>query len=484
MCFCASVDLKAVLPLVILVLFSMGILVLDLFKLRRSRLVLTVSACLSAWAASWPLLGLSGEVLGGLVSADAYSFIFYTIILSGTLLTFLLNHRQFEAQRVRDSIDIDILILLAAAGAMVMVSAANLIVLFLGFEMLSVSVYVLAGLARKEKASAESAMKYFILGAFSSAFLLYGMTLVYGATGSMNLGEIAKHLDPHNLMLIIGIGLIIFGFGFKVSLVPFHFWAPDVYQGAPTVITGFMATVVKAAAFGAFLRVVASSFASISEVWTGIIWIIAVLTMCLGNLVALRQQSVKRMLAYSSIAHAGYALIGFLAQGASGGVEATIFYLVAYSFMTIGAFGVLLFVTAGSDAQYEADDISSFSGLGFTHPCLGLMMSVFLLSLAGIPPLAGFIGKFYLFNAAIQSGFVGLAIIAALNSVVSLYYYLRVIMAMYFVKEREVAWSPPSEVPFAPNLALNISFVVVILLGIFSDTPYLIIQAAARSLGF
>lgn len=483
MCFCASVDVKAVLPLVILVLFSMGILCLDLVKLRKARLVWTVSACLSAWAASWPLLGLSGSALGGLVSADAYSFIFYTIILSGTLLTFLLNDKQFEAQRVRDSIDIDILILLAAAGAMVMVSAANLIVLFLGFEMLSVSVYVLAGLARKEKASAESAMKYFILGAFSSAFLLYGMTLVYGATGSMNLGEISTHLDPHNLMLVIGIGLIIFGFGFKVSLVPFHFWTPDVYQGAPTAITGFMATVVKAAAFGAFLRVVATSFASIPEVWTAIIWIIAVLTMCFGNLVALRQKSIKRMLAYSSIAHAGYALIGLLAQG-SGGVEATIYYLIAYSFMTIGAFGVLLFVTAGSDAQYQADDISSFSGLGFTHPCLGLMMTVFLLSLAGIPPLAGFVGKFYLFNAAVQGGFVGLAIIAALNSVVSLYYYLGIIVKMYFVKEREVAWSPQAEVPFAQNLALNISCVLIILLGVFSDTPYLIIQAAARSLSF
>jgi len=430
---------------------------------------------------------INQRLWNGMVYADFYTFVLNSIILGGVFLTFLLKEDQQTGQRITSSVDVDVLLLLAALGGMVMVASSNLILLFLGFELLSVSVYSLTGLARKERASAEGALKYFILGSFSSAFMLYGMVLIYAATGTMEISLLKGLVSATNPMLLVGMGLMIFGLGFKVSLVPFHFWTPDAYQGAPTVVTAFMAVVVKAAAFGAFFRLMVSGFGSIQEVWVGTIWMLAVITMTVGNLLALRQTSIKRMLAYSSIAHAGYALMAFLATAGSagaalGGGGALLFYLMGYSLMTVGAFGVVLIATNNSAAQYDQDDINSLSGLGWSHPLLGITMVISMLSLAGIPPLAGFMGKFYIFSAAINAGYVGLAIIAALNSLVSLYYYLRILVVMYFGEKRTQTWSPAENIGFGPRLALMLSVLGTIYLGIFSTGFYAVAVEAVKHL--
>lgn len=475
-------DTLAALPLVVLSLFAMTLLLLDLFGACKNRLLWGLSACVFAWAFSCTQFYLSDDAFGGMLYVDGFSTVMHSIVLGGTAITLLLNYKKLEAQRAESGIEVDTLLLLSAAGALAMLSASHLVVLFLGFELLSVSVYALTAIARKERASSEGALKYFILGAFSSAFLLYGMALVYGATGSMHYSEIALNISSSNTMLLVGVGMLIFGFGFKVSLVPFHVWTPDVYQGAPASISGFMAVVVKAAAFGSFLRLMYVPFGELGEVWSGLLWILAVLTMCVGNLAALRQNSLKRMLAYSSVAHAGYALMGFLSFESSAGAEAVVFYLAVYSLMTLAAFGVVVAVTAGSDAQYSDDSIESFSGIGFTHPYLGFVMTIALLSLAGIPPLAGFVGKLYLFSATVSAGYTGLAIIAALNSVVSLYYYLRVLVTMYF-NERSLEWLPEGKLEWAPRTALGLVTLGTLVCGVLSYSFYPAVALAIKSLG-
>ncbi|MCL4129755.1 UNVERIFIED_CONTAM: hypothetical protein GTU68_054010 [Idotea baltica] len=461
----------------------MAMLLMDVFGKRSLRLLWTGSACLSAFAFLIPQARLFGTAMHGHLFIDGFSWIFGSIILLSGFLVFLLGDNLLQAQRAKSSIDVDFLLLMSLAGALITVSAANMVVLFIGIELMSIPLYVLAGIARLERASAEAALKYFILGAFSSAFFLYGIVFIYGVTGSMNLLEIAQYSPNENALFLVGLGLIIFGFAFKVGLVPFHVWAPDVYQGSPTFISTFMAVIVKAAGFAAFIRVMHLAFSSATAHWEGLIWILAVLTMTVGNLAALRQQSIKRMLAYSSIAHSGYAVMGLLGLGAGQGAEAVIYYIIAYSLMTIASFGVVLLVTAGSDAQYDKDEIESLSGLGWSHPFLGVVMSVAMLSLAGIPPLAGFVGKFYIFSSVVQSGFVGLAIIAALNSVVSLYYYFRVLVVMYFKTERTVSWMPALDIPLAPALALSLATAGTLLLGVFADTVRVAVDLAVRSIG-
>jgi NADH-quinone oxidoreductase subunit N len=469
----------AAMPFILLLSVGFGMLCWDLF-FKCDRLVWLLAAVFGAWGFAIPQYFVSETTLNGLVFLDAYTLFFYTLILFGTAATFMLNHRYLEKQSVRTSSDIDMLILLAACGAMVMVSAANLIVLFIGFELLSVCVYVLCGTAKKERASSEGALKYFLFGAFSSAFLLYGMAMIYGACGSLSIPEIAQSATTSSPMLLMGIGLLVFGFGFKVSLVPFHIWTPDVYQGAPVSITGFMAVVVKVAAFGSFLRVMSVCFGGIQADWAALLWTIAVITMTIGNIVALRQSSIKRMLAYSSIAHAGYALIGFIAMGSSGGVEATLYYMLSYSLMTVASFGAVIVVTSGSDAQYENDSIESMQGLGWTHPFVALVLTISLFSLAGIPPLAGFVGKFYLFKSAVTAGYTGLAIIAALNSVVSLYYYLRVVVVLYFKGDRELSWTPNRSIGVAPTIALATATAGTLAFGLLAEYCYPFIVVAVQ----
>ena len=479
-----SPEVMAALPLACVIGFALLVLILDLFA-RSDRyeedyrsFILAVG-CLYAWLFSF-LGQLSGSAsTDGFLEADAYGFVLVSIILCAGVLTLFFHHRYLGAQRVKGGVDIDVLVMCAVAGGMVMVSTANLMVLFIGFELLSLSLYALTGTARSERASAEGALRYFILGAFSSAFLLYGIALIYGGSGSLDLAVIRRASYYDNTLLLMGLAFLFFGFAFKASLVPFHFWTPDVYHGAPVSIAGFMSAAVKAASLGALLRVLVVGFPGMSDVWSGALWLMAVLSMTLGNVAALQQTSIKRLLAYSSIAHAGYVVIGFLSGPA--GYAASIFYLMVYALMTLLVFGVVLVVTAGSPAQYEKDDIVSLSGLGWTHPFIGMVMVIGLLSLAGMPPLAGFTAKFSLFVAAVRSGHLWLVVIAVLNSLLSLTYYLRIVVVMYLTGERRLSWSPPRLLPFVSALALTIAACGLVYLGLFAEESlrYFSIVAAA-----
>ena len=367
-------------------------------------------------------------------------------------------------------------------------SAGNdLVVIFLGLETLSIATYVMAGLRRNDLKSNESSMKYFILGSFASAFLLYGMALVYGATGSTNLTEIAARIADPNFpaLLLVGAAMMIVGFGFKVATVPFHIWTPDVYEGAPSVITGFLATGSKAAAFASFVRVFVLGFPLIKgaeasgylhEAWITGLSVIAIATMTFGNIAAIMQNNIKRMLAYSSIAHAGYALVGFLGAGAltSAGVAArdaaiasVAFYMLTYAVTNLGAFGIVALVGQKDDRRTEFED---FNGLGFRSPVLSFTLSLFMLSLLGLPLTAGFMGKVLVFRPALEAGSTLLTIVvvaAVLNTVISAYYYLRLIVVMFF-RERTTDWVQP-KMPAAFAAALLITVVGVFYFGIFSN---------------
>jgi NADH-quinone oxidoreductase subunit N len=372
-----------------------------------------------------------------------------------------------------------ILVLFSAAGMVIMAGANDLIVVFLGLETMSLALYVLAGFFRTRIEAGEASMKYFLLGAFASGFFLYGIALIYGATGSTNLNKIGAAVtagasrDP---LLLIGFALLLVGFGFKISAVPFHMWTADVYEGAPTSVTAFIATGSKAAAFAALLRLLLESLRPLQGEWTWLFWVLAVLSMTLGNIVAIAQQNLKRMLAYSSIAHVGYMLIGVVAGGALGG-GSVLFYLLVYTFTTVGAFGVILLLERGGE---EAVGIGDTAGLATRHPLAALALALFLLSLVGIPPTAGFVGKFYLFGAAVRSGYVWLAVIGVLNSAAAAYYYLRVIVSMYM---REPEGTPAVIVPsLAGALAVVVALWGVIQLGVFPAPLFELAQSAVLPL--
>jgi NADH-quinone oxidoreductase subunit N len=343
---------------------------------------------------------------------------------------------------------------------------------------MSMAVYVLAGIWRQQLRSNEAALKYFLLGAFASGFFLYGVALIYGATGSIQLGKIAMHVNAHggSTMLLIGVAMLIVGFGFKVAAAPFHVWTPDVYEGAPTTVTAFMAVGVKAAAFAAFARVFLHTLGAIHAEWEGILWVIAVLTMTVGNITALVQNNVKRMLAYSSIAHAGYLLVAMVAGKELGGA-ALMYYLVAYGLMNLGAFGVIVAVGRKGEPNEEFSD---FAGLGFRYPLLAMAMTVFMLSLTGVPPLVGFTGKFYIFSAAVKAGYLWLAVIGVLNSAISAYYYVRVIVNMYMYDGEKM----PERLSARPALALAILIAATgtILLGIFPSASMALTRASFLAL--
>ncbi|MGA8129606.1 MAG: NADH-quinone oxidoreductase subunit N, partial [Syntrophobacteraceae bacterium] len=343
--------------------------------------------------------------------------------------------------------------------------------------------YALCAFHKNQLKSGEAALKYFLLGAFGSAFLLYGFAFVYGTTGSLDIIKIANFIKTHPQIvqfkfLVVGLVLMTAGFGFKISMVPFHMWTPDAYEGAPTSITGFMATGVKAAAFATLIRAILVPLAPMQGSWITIMWIAAFLTMTAGNIIALAQDNVKRMLAYSSIAHAGYILLGFV-SGTKFAQAGMLFYLMAYAFMNIGAFAVVALLCKKGE---EFNSISDFAGLGFKYPALGFVMSIFLFSLAGIPPTGGFMGKFYIFTEALRSGYVWLVIAAGVNSVISIYYYLRVVVVMYFQPQ-------PSENPImlaaiSPEavVALAATGTAVLVMGIFPSYFWLLASNSIFSL--
>lgn len=366
----------------------------------------------------------------GAAASDNFANAVRMIVLVATGLGILLSSGYIPKINKQEG-EYYTLLLLCAAGMMMMGAATDLIVVFIALEVFSLALYILSGLHQTNARSTESAMKYFLLGAFASTFFAYGAALIYGATGSTQYAVIAEMLasgQGNMALLYPGMALLVVGFGFKISMVPFHMWTPDVYQGAPTPVTAFMSVGTKTAAFAAFIRVLLMALPTQHETWGGALAILAVLTMTLGNFAALRQVSLKRMLAYSSVAHAGYILVGVV-SGTAAGANAALFYLFAYAFMNIGAFAVLI---ALENAQ-EGDVLANrAAGIAERWPWLALAMSIFMFSLSGIPPLAGFWGKFFLFKAAVDSGWAWLVMIAMLNSAVSAYYYLRVIVSMYF----------------------------------------------------
>jgi NADH-quinone oxidoreductase subunit N len=348
---------------------------------------------------------------------------------------------------------------------MMMGAATDLIVVFLALETFSLGLYILAGLSRRNLRSSEAAMKYFLLGAFASAFFVYGAAFVYGATGSTRFDAIAMALFDGAAdlpLLYIGVTMLIAGFGFKVSLVPFHMWTPDVYQGSPTPVTAFMSIGTKAAAFAAFYRFFAFALPTEQATWGLALAILAVLTMTLGNLVALRQSSLKRLLAYSSIAHAGYLLVG-LATATPAGIDAALYYLISYAFMNMGAFAIVILL----ERQGEMDaDGGRLKGLSKRHPQLALLMSIFLFSLAGVPPFAGFFAKFFVFAAAVQGGYSWLAAVAMLNSAIGAWYYLRIVVDMYFAEPTEETRIEPQQRSIPLSITLGIAALFTIALGL------------------
>jgi NADH-quinone oxidoreductase subunit N len=476
-----AAEIVSVSPMICIALGALLLLFTDVLGLAKTtKPVIFITSIIAAIYFSLDMSLYNEAVFKSALFCNSYTLIYTVAILLGTLFTYLLGlGGSLENQGVKSGVEIDFLLLSTTLGSLLLVSAANFISLFVGFELLSVSVYVLAGAALHQKASAESALKYFLLGAFSSCFLLYGISLVYGASGTINFVELVPQLQTRGDLFIWGILLIIFGFAFKVSLFPFHVWTPDVYQGAPTSITAFMAVVVKLGAFGAFLRLFSVCFIDTVQIWGNVAWVMAALSMTVGNVLAIQQTSIKRMLAYSSVAHAGYIFIGFLGLSSGEDVsEVPTYYLFAYSIMTLSSFGIVSLVTANSKYQYEKDSLKSFQGLGWRRPWLGIAMTISMLALAGMPPLVGFLGKLYLFMSAHQSGFTGLAIIAALNSVISMYYYLRVIVEMYFKEPEESA--EVIALPFGPVLAVTFSSVLVVVLGVYSQPLFLVVQSAFK----
>jgi NADH-quinone oxidoreductase subunit N len=399
----------------------------------------------------------------GVVVLDNYAIFFNVLICGIGLLTILISSGTAERDDLPTG-EYYALLLFSLVGMMLMGSTRDLLLIFIALEIMSIGVYVLTGIKRASEPGAEAAFKYFVLGAFSSAFFLYGIALVYAVTGTTRLDEIGMRvassaLEP-NILLVGGMVLLLVGFAFKVSAVPFHAWTPDAYQGAPALVTGFMSTGIKAAAFAALVRVFLSAFEPMRLDWMPIVSAIAGLTMILGTVVGVAQSSVKRMLAYSSIAHAGYLLVGLVAAGTAGKAS-ILFYLAAYAVTNLGAFGVLAALTT---AERPHDDIRDFAGLWHERPGLAAMLTVFLLSLGGFPPTVGFVAKWYIFNAAIQENLVALAVLGVLTSVVSVFFYLRIVVQMYMTDDRAPGTRPKT--PAMALVGIGLALAAVFYLGI------------------
>jgi NADH-quinone oxidoreductase subunit N len=456
-------DYYRVAPELLLCAFGILVMVVDPFlavphKGLMARLAL-VGALGSFVAVALPAHN-PGLAFYGLIRVDHFSLFFHLLVI-GVVVFVILGSYEYLARENLQQGEYYALLLFATAGMSVMVGANELITAFLGLEMSSISSYILAGYRRTALKSSESSLKYFLLGSFATAFFLYGIAMVYGATGTTALDSLHAILAPSHpgrTLLLLGLGLMFIGLGFKVVAAPFQIYTPDVYEGAPTPVTALLSSSPKAAAFALMLRVFYTAFGSSSHLWFWVIWISAVLTMFVGNLAALAQTNVKRLLAYSSIAHAGYILVAFAASSELG-IAAVLFYLAAYALMKLGAF--LLVAHLGGAGERRLD-IQDYAGLGSEQPALAACFSLYLLSLLGLPATAGFLAKFYVFQAALDSKLIGLAVLLAINSVIAAYYYLRVIVAMYF-RESQHEWAPA---PVTPSVG-------VVLLATAAGTIYL-----------
>ncbi len=415
---------------------------------------------------------------GGTFLADNFALYFNFILLFAAALTVLLSVRFPSTESLNEG-DYYGLLLFGTAGMLLVAQASDLVLLFIGIETLSIALYILAGYTRSKEVSEEAALKYFLTGAFAFGFLLYGTALLYGASGSTNYATIAAALGPGATsttmhLAIVGMGMLLVGFGFKLAFVPFHQWTPDVYDGAPTPITAYMSVATKVAVFAGLLRVLTSALAPLTPEWFSVLWALAVLTMVVGNLVAVVQSNIKRMLAYSSIAQAGYVLVGVIAGG-SDGRSATMFYLLVYALMNLGAFAV---VAALAQRGEDVLNINEYAGLAERQPALAALMALFMLSLAGIPITAGFIGKLYLFVAAVEAGHPELVVIGVLTSAVSAFYYLRLVVLMYFRKALDNAPAVP-RIGYPVGTLLGLAAFGTLLFGI---VPALILGLAQGSI--
>jgi NADH-quinone oxidoreductase subunit N len=487
-----DINLTLIAPELIVGVAGVVVMLVDAFARRGQRWVtgtLSIAALIAAAVASiWLWVAWQGArtAFNGMILLDELRLSFTLIFVIVSILTILIAAVWIDIEKLPAG-EFHALLLFATCGMMLMASAGDLVIVFLGLEILSIATYVLAGFRRTDVRSNESSLKYFILGSFASAFLLYGIALIYGATateslpGTTNIAAIAGRLNQslYPPLLLAGVAMLLVGFGFKIATAPFHVWTPDVYEGAPTPVTAFMAAGPKAAGFASFMRVFLFGFpiatAAVSTAgyahksWLGALAVMAALTMSIGNVVAIVQNNVKRMLAYSSIAHAGYALVGFVAAGAasdpeqrSAALTSVAFYLLTYAVMNMGAFAIVTLIARGNDRDNQVED---YNGLGFLSPVLAFSLSLFLLSLLGMPLTAGFMGKLMVFSSAMRQGYVWLVVIGVLNSAVSAYYYLRLIIVMFF-RERTAPWEAPP-VPASIALALVITVAGVLYLGLF-----------------
>jgi NADH-quinone oxidoreductase subunit N len=468
-------------PAGIAFLSGLLILLVDLAlpKGRKGLLVVIALAglVLSAGASAW-LWGRSESAFRDMVVGDNLTSGFGIILCLTAFLVVLLSRHYIQ----REGIELGeyyALLSFSTCGLLLFISARDLLILFLGLEMFSIALYILCGFNRRQLRSSEAALKYFLLGAFASAFLLYGIALIYGTTGSTNLSQIGQAVIQNrwgNLtVLMIGVAFILVGLGFKAAAVPFHFWTPDVYEGAPTAVTAFMAGGVKTAAFVAVLRVFSGAFGDLYRDWAGILSVVAILTMVAGNVIAVAQTNLKRLLAYSSIAHAGYLLVAVIANSTLGFASIS-FYLLSYVLMVVGAFGILILIGRPGEGNLELKDVA---GLARTRPGLAAAMSIFLLSLAGIPPTAGFVAKWYVFSAAVKEGLISLALIGVLTSVIGVFYYLRVIVYMYMREPAKGAAESPAWSSWTAVLAVTLAAAGVLLIGLFPGNLLNIAQVLA-----
>src|SRR6266481_2942244 len=487
-----DINLTLIAPELIIGVAGVIVMMVDAFARRGQRWLtggLSILALLGAGAASiWLGTGSTGvhSAFNGMIVLDQLRLSFTLIFVIVSILTVLIAAVWIDIEKLPAG-EFHALLLFATCGMMLMAAAGDLVIVFLGLEILSIATYVMAGFRRTDVRSNESSLKYFILGSFASAFLLYGIALIYGATatdtlpGTTNIAAIAGRLN-HSLyppLLLAGLAMLLVGFGFKIATAPFHVWTPDVYEGAPTPVTAFMAAGPKAAGFASFIRVFIFAFpfvavagsvgGQIHAAWLSALVVLAIITMTVGNVVAIAQNNVKRMLAYSSIAHAGYALVGFIAAGAAADAEqrsaalaAVAFYLLTYALMNMGAFAVVTLIARSGDRRTEVED---YNGIGFISPVLAFSLSLFLLSLLGMPLTAGFMGKLVVFSAALRQGYLWLVVIGVLNAAVSAYYYLRLIIVMFF-RERLTPWAAP-RVPASAVLVLVITIAGVFYLGVF-----------------
>ena len=477
--FFTTADFIGIVPETILTVTALSVLTLEMARVSRPWIILSVAVLglLLSAAAAFITSGNNQILFGGMLKLNQISLFFDMLYIFIGLITLIFSQGYLEKRGSKSRGEYPALILFAVIGMMLMTRANDLVIVFLGLELLSISLYVLVGFLRHDNLSNESGLKYLLLGAFATGFFLFGAAFTYGATGTTNYDGILLAIANDNILskiyLVLGIGLLLIGFAFKVALVPFHMWSPDVYQGAPTTVTGFLCTAPKAAGFGALLILFNNPLADMHYQWQDIFWLLAVLTMTVGNVTALVQSNVKRMLAFSSISHAGFLVMGILVLNVSS-ISAVLFYLVTYSVINLGSFAIVSAV----EGEENGLKFKDYRGLGLRYPWLAAAMTIFMISLAGFPPTAGFVAKYGLFSAAIAEGYIWLVVIAVLNTLISVYYYLRLVINMY-MKEEENALISSFNI-----IVIGLIWIMAAMMIILGIIPGFLLEITAEAANF